>query len=63
MYLKMSFPLLRAMNFEEGYEMYKDTKDLLFKAPAPGVAVHCLHGVNVPTIERYLPICLMYCSL
>lgn len=43
----------RALSFEDGYEMYKDTKDLLHNLPPPGVEIHCLHGKQVPTTERW----------
>ncbi|CAL4127353.1 unnamed protein product [Meganyctiphanes norvegica] len=32
--------------------MYLDTKDFLVNVPAPGVEIHCLHGLGVQTVER-----------
>ena len=40
------------MNWPVGYEMYKDTKDLMGKVEDPLVEVHCLYGTGVSTIER-----------
>jgi lysophospholipase-3 len=42
------------MGFPEGYEMYKDVKDLVDPTQPPGVEVHCLHGVGVPTWEQII---------
>ncbi|CAG0914669.1 unnamed protein product [Notodromas monacha] len=36
----------------DGYEMYKDVKDLIDPRIPPGVEVHCLYGVGVDTWER-----------
>ncbi|XP_068241511.1 lysosomal phospholipase A and acyltransferase-like [Palaemon carinicauda] len=41
-----------ALDLPDAYEMYLDTKDLINNAPAPGVEVHCLHGVGVDTVEK-----------
>ncbi|CAG0913986.1 unnamed protein product [Notodromas monacha] len=40
------------MAFSDGYEMYQDVKDLVDPTQPPGVEVHCLHGVGVPTWEK-----------
>lgn len=40
------------MNYETGYEMWKDTANLLGKLEEPGIEVHCLHGIGVSTIDR-----------
>ncbi|RXG52682.1 Phosphatidylcholine-sterol acyltransferase [Armadillidium vulgare] len=44
----------KVVPYEVGYEMYKDTKDMLYNAPPPGVEIHCLHGVQLPTTERVI---------
>ena len=36
----------------DGWEMYKDTKDLSAKLEAPDVDVFCLHGSGVPTTSK-----------
>jgi lysophospholipase-3 len=41
-----------AMNYQAGYEMRKDTENLLKDLPHPGVEVHCLYGSGVSTVER-----------
>ncbi|XP_064120034.1 phospholipase A2 group XV-like [Macrobrachium nipponense] len=43
-----------ALDLPDAYEMYLDTKDLVNNAPAPGVEVHCLHGVGVDTVEKLI---------
>uniref|UniRef100_T1J256 Group XV phospholipase A2 n=1 Tax=Strigamia maritima TaxID=126957 RepID=T1J256_STRMM len=42
----------KSLDYMNGYEMWKDTKDLIYKLNPPGVEVHCLHGVDVDTEER-----------
>ncbi|ESO86506.1 hypothetical protein LOTGIDRAFT_220528 [Lottia gigantea] len=37
------------INFLDGYEMRKDTENLIMDLKAPGVEVHCLHGHGLPT--------------
>jgi len=39
------------MGYMVGYEMYKDTVNLLGDYPNPGVELHCLYGSGVSTIE------------
>jgi hypothetical protein len=42
-----------AMDFRVGYEMRKDTENLLpLKLPHPGIEVHCLYGTKVDTVEK-----------
>ena len=36
----------------DGWEMYKDTKDLSAKLEAPNVDVFCLHGSGIPTTSK-----------
>ncbi|KAK4878912.1 hypothetical protein RN001_007058 [Aquatica leii] len=40
------------LQFPTGWEMKKDTDPYRINVSAPGVEVHCLYGVNVPTVER-----------
>ena len=42
------------LNFEIGYEIYKDTKDLVHDLVPPNVEVHTLYGINVPTGEKFI---------
>merc|ERR1712110_1119238 len=44
--------LFHRLNTSDGYDMWKDTKDLLKGIPAPQVEVYCWHGINVPTTEK-----------
>lgn len=36
------------------WEFRKDTEQYQENYSAPGVEIHCLHGIDVPTVERYL---------
>ena len=36
----------------DGWEMYKDTKDLSVELEAPNVDVFCLHGSGIPTTNK-----------
>lgn len=36
----------------DGYDMFKDTKDLVLKLDAPNVDVFCLHGSGIPTTSK-----------
>ena len=36
----------------DGWEMFKDTKDLSAKLEAPNVDVFCLHGSGIPTTNK-----------
>lgn len=40
------------MNYQVGFEMWKDTEALLGTLEPPGIEVHCLHGIGVSTIDR-----------
>ncbi|KAF5269291.1 hypothetical protein FQR65_LT02592 [Abscondita terminalis] len=40
------------IQYTDGWEMKKDTDPYRVNVTAPGVEVHCLYGVNVPTVER-----------
>ncbi|XP_074864852.1 phosphatidylcholine-sterol acyltransferase isoform X2 [Carettochelys insculpta] len=44
----------RDVNFEDGWYMWNDTKDLLKGLPPPGVETHCLYGTGFPTVETYI---------
>ncbi|KAG7473204.1 hypothetical protein MATL_G00093100 [Megalops atlanticus] len=44
----------RDISFEDGWYMYEDTKDLTSGLPAPGVEVHCMYGVGLPTPVTYV---------
>lgn len=39
------------IDYPMGYEMWKDVKNLTSPYQAPGVEVHCLHGIHVSTPE------------
>jgi lysophospholipase-3 len=40
------------MGYPSGWEMRRDTENLLGKVEAPGVEVHCLHGLGVSTVDK-----------
>ncbi|XP_058011247.1 phosphatidylcholine-sterol acyltransferase isoform X2 [Ahaetulla prasina] len=42
------------INFEDGWFMWNDSKELLAGLPAPGVEVFCLFGTGHPTPETYI---------
>nr|XP_056718304.1 phosphatidylcholine-sterol acyltransferase [Euleptes europaea] len=42
------------VNFEDGWYMWNDTKDLLRDLPPPGVEVYCLYGTGQPTPATYI---------
>ncbi|XP_028814120.1 phosphatidylcholine-sterol acyltransferase [Denticeps clupeoides] len=42
------------ISFEDGWNMWEDTKDLIAGLPSPGVEVHCLFGVGLPTPVKYV---------
>nr|XP_028595323.1 phosphatidylcholine-sterol acyltransferase isoform X1 [Podarcis muralis] len=46
--------LFTDINFEDGWYMWNDTKDLLKGLPAPGVEVYCIYGTGFPTVETYI---------
>ncbi|XP_060552088.1 phospholipase A2 group XV-like [Ruditapes philippinarum] len=41
--------LFKDIDYETGYMMWEDTHKLINPLTAPGVEMHCLHGVNVTT--------------
>uniref|UniRef100_A0A671SX25 Phosphatidylcholine-sterol acyltransferase n=1 Tax=Sinocyclocheilus anshuiensis TaxID=1608454 RepID=A0A671SX25_9TELE len=42
------------INFEDGWYMWEDTRNLTAGLPAPGVEVYCLYGVGLPTPVTYV---------
>ena len=40
--------LFTDINYMTGYMMWEDTRSLINPLKAPGVEMHCLHGINVP---------------
>ncbi|OUC49639.1 Lecithin:cholesterol acyltransferase [Trichinella nativa] len=40
------------IGFKKGWSMYKNTRRHLEDLKAPGVELHCLYGVDIPTAER-----------
>lgn len=42
------------IGYEIGYEIHKDTKDLIYDLNPPNVEIHCLYGYNVSTGDRYI---------
>lgn len=42
------------INFEDGWYMWEDTKNLTADVLAPGVEVHCFYGVGRPTPVTYI---------
>ncbi|GAB1600840.1 group XV phospholipase A2-like [Argonauta hians] len=45
--------LFHDLNYTTGYEMRKDTENLVKDFRPPGVEIHCIHGVNVDTPATY----------
>ncbi|XP_063333771.1 group XV phospholipase A2 [Pelmatolapia mariae] len=41
------------INFEDGWMMQQDTESLVADFTPPGVPVHCLYGVGIPTPEAF----------
>ncbi|XP_053213978.1 phospholipase A2 group XV-like [Panonychus citri] len=41
----------RDINYTSGYEMWSDTKDLTQSMDPPGITIHCLHGIGLPTMS------------
>uniref|UniRef100_A0A672RAX5 Lecithin-cholesterol acyltransferase n=1 Tax=Sinocyclocheilus grahami TaxID=75366 RepID=A0A672RAX5_SINGR len=41
------------INFEDGWYMWEDSKNLTAGLPSPGVEVYCLYGVGLPTPVTY----------
>ncbi|MBN3306794.1 LCAT acyltransferase, partial [Amia calva] len=42
------------INFEDGWYMWEDTKNLTAGLPPPGVEVYCMYGVGLPTPITYV---------
>lgn len=42
------------VNYEDGWHLWNDTKDLMKGLPPPGVDVYCLYGLGVLTPETYI---------
>lgn len=42
------------INFEDGWYMWENTRNLTAGLPAPGVEVHCFYGVGRPTPVTYI---------
>lgn len=42
------------LHFEEGWDMWLQSRNLLAGLPAPGVEVYCLYGVGLPTPHTYI---------
>lgn len=41
------------IDFEDGWYMWEDTKNILEGLPPPGVEVFCIYGTGIPTPETY----------
>ncbi|XP_068115752.1 phosphatidylcholine-sterol acyltransferase-like isoform X2 [Hyperolius riggenbachi] len=46
--------LFQDIEFEEGWYMWDDTKDLLRGLPPPGVETYCIYGSGHPTAETFV---------
>lgn len=44
--------LFQDIDYEVGYNMWLDTRNLTYDLKHPGVDVHCIHGVGVNTMEH-----------
>lgn len=44
--------LFRDIDYEVGYNMWLDTRNLTYDLKHPGVDIHCIHGVGVNTMEH-----------
>lgn len=42
------------INFEDGWYMWEDTRNLTAGLPTPGVEVYCFYGVGMPTPVTYI---------
>lgn len=40
------------LNYDVGYEMWLDTKNLTYNLIHPGTEVHCIHGSQIDTMEH-----------
>lgn len=40
------------INYNVGYQMWLDTKNLTHELKHPGTEVHCIHGNGIPTMEK-----------
>lgn len=43
--------LFRDIDYQTGYEMWEDTRNLIHDLKPPGVEVLCLYGIGVNTVE------------
>ena len=46
--------MFQDIDYMDGYMMWEDTKDLIKPLTAPGVEMHCLHGINVSTPGQFI---------
>ena len=46
--------LFQDIDYMTGYMMWEDTMNLIKPLTAPGVEVHCLHGINVKTPGQFV---------
>ena len=46
--------LFADINYTTGYMMWEDTNKLINPLKAPGVELHCLHGINIPTPVQWV---------
>ncbi|CAM1298514.1 PLA2G15 (predicted) [Pycnogonum litorale] len=46
--------LFEDINLETVYEMWNNTKDLIYDLTPPGVEVHCIYALGVKTVERFV---------
>lgn len=44
----------RDLNYEDGYELRKNTEFLVYDMKPPQVELHCLYGVNLKTPESFI---------
>lgn len=44
--------LFRDIDYDVGYKMWLDTRNLTYDLRHPGVDVHCIHGVGIETMEH-----------
>lgn len=44
--------LFEDINYDVGYEMWLDTRNLTHDLIHPGTEVHCIHGSGIPTMEK-----------
>ncbi|XP_040185157.1 phosphatidylcholine-sterol acyltransferase [Rana temporaria] len=46
--------LFKDIDFEDGWYMWEDTKELLDGLPPPGVEMYCIYGTGHPTAETFI---------